>query len=695
MIKNVKIGAKLGGGFGIVIALTIVLGVLAISSMSRIEEKSNWLASEYVPEVRLANNLERHSLLTMYAMRGYGLTANQDFYDEASKEIAEVIKSMDEAGDLAKNSTQLVLLQGAIDEVRAAVSAYDDLKKRTATRNADLDQVRGTLDIAAAKYMENTTSLLADQTSRLKSEIAAGDPPAQVDERRRKVELLNDIIDIGNATRISAWKAQANRNVEQIREAYENFDEMDATFAELRKITRLDADLKRIDATEDAANTYRAGMEQLEATWVALNQLALQREETGREVLAKAQAISGKGIEQTEAIANEAMAALREASVVLITGLAICAVLGILAAVFITRTITGPLGKGVAFARELASGDLTQNIDMDQKDEVGMLANALNGMVEQLRKVVSDVKANADNVSTGSEELSVAAQKVSQGSAQQASSIEEVSSSMEEMASNIRQNAENASQTEKIATQASQMATEGGRAVDKTVAAMNQIAERIAIVGEIAGQTNLLALNAAIEAARAGEHGKGFAVVASEVRKLAERSQKAAAEISELSTTSVEVATQAGEMLAKIVPDIQKTADLVQEISAASREQNAGAEQINLAIQQLDEVIQQNASASEEMAATSEELASQADQLQQGVAFFRIDESNRAIVRSNAGRKPSPTHAPASRKASAPIKAKAPVKAPVHRETEKLQDAVVGVALDLGGNDDDDGFETY
>jgi methyl-accepting chemotaxis protein len=196
---------------------------------------------------------------------------------------------------------------------------------------------------------------------------------------------------------------------------------------------------------------------------------------------------------------------------------------------------------------------------------------------------------------------------------------------MEEMGSNIRQNADNALQTEKIAIKSAQDARDGGKAVEQTVSAMREIAGKISIIEEIARQTNLLALNAAIEAARAGEHGKGFAVVASEVRKLAERSQTAAAEISKLSTSSVDVAEKAGAMLLQLVPDIQKTAELVQEISAACNEQSSGAEQVNKAIQQLEQVIQQNASASEEMASTSEELSSQAERLQDAIAFFKVD----------------------------------------------------------------------
>jgi methyl-accepting chemotaxis protein len=246
-------------------------------------------------------------------------------------------------------------------------------------------------------------------------------------------------------------------------------------------------------------------------------------------------------------------------------------------------------------------------------------------IVRKLAEVATSIREAADNVAAGSQQLSAGAQQLSQGSTEQASAVEEVSSSMEQMASNIRQNADNSQQTDKIAIKSAGDAKEGGKSVADTVNAMKQIADKISIIEEIARQTNLLALNAAIEAARAGEHGKGFAVVASEVRKLAERSQTAAAEISHLSSTSVQIAEKAGDMLNRLVPDIEKTAELVQEISAASNEQSSGTEQINKAIQQLDQVIQQNAGASEEMASTSEELSSQAEQLQHAVSFLMVD----------------------------------------------------------------------
>ena len=287
------------------------------------------------------------------------------------------------------------------------------------------------------------------------------------------------------------------------------------------------------------------------------------------------------------------------------------------------NAMTDNLRQTASIADQIADGDLTvRPTPLSDKDTLGL---ALERMVERLRDVVSDAMQAARNVAAGSQEMSATAEQLSQGATEQASSTEEASASMEQMAATIKQSADNASQTEKIARQSAADAIASGEAVTNAVTAMQTIAEKIMVVQEIARQTDLLALNAAVEAARAGEHGRGFAVVASEVRKLAERSQAAAAEISTLSGTTVKAAQSAGEMLSKLVPDIQRTAELVEEISAGSREQNAGAAQINTAIQQLDKVTQQNTSAAEEMSATSEELASQAEQLQAAISYFRIE----------------------------------------------------------------------
>lgn len=319
------------------------------------------------------------------------------------------------------------------------------------------------------------------------------------------------------------------------------------------------------------------------------------------------------------------MAAARNVSIILTL---VAVFMSVLLGLFLTRSITKPVGEAVDALNRLSKGDLTVDIEVNRKDEIGTLMKAMKDMITKLRSIVTEVKNVAESVASGSQQLSATAQQISQGASEQAASIEQTSSSMEEMSANIKQNTENAIQTEKISLKVAEEAKRSGEAVMQTVTAMKDIASKISIIEEIARQTNLLALNAAIEAARAGEHGKGFAVVASEVRKLAERSQQAAAEISGLSSSSVKIAEEAGQMLSKLVPDIQKTAELVQEITASSKEQAAGVEQINKAIQQLDQVIQQNASASEEMASTAEELSSQAELLTESMRFFRLDETH-------------------------------------------------------------------
>jgi len=347
-----------------------------------------------------------------------------------------------------------------------------------------------------------------------------------------------------------------------------------------------------------------------------------------------------------EANASASSTYERNLTIIIISMLAGLLIGGLMTFV-IARTITGPVALGVDFARNMAGGDMREDIPLAQKDELGMLAGALNRMVDRMRSVVVEVQDSASNVTAGAEELSATSQILAQGAAQQTSGVEKIASSMKQMASNIRQNADNASETEKIARSVSGDAEEGGKAVAQTVSAMKQIAEKISIIEEIARQTNLLALNAAIEAARAGEHGKGFAVVAAEVRKLAERSGLAAGEISELSSTSVQVAEKAGSMLAKMVPDIQRTAELIQNIASASLEQDSGASEINKAIEELDNVIQQNASVSEETASNAEEMSAQAEQLQSTVAFFKIGRRQQGpLVASGTRTKPAAKPAP-------------------------------------------------
>jgi len=371
-----------------------------------------------------------------------------------------------------------------------------------------------------------------------------------------------------------------------------------------------------------------------------------------------------------------------------------------------------------AKAGKIAEGDLTVKVEL--LSDRDMLGQALSTMVAKLSSVVNnvagsaqsvqvmaaDVRESASQVSSMSEQLSAGSTQLSQGASEQAAAAEESSSAMEEMVANIRQNSDNATQTERIAVSAAGKAQESGKAVGDTVNAMREISAKIAIIEEIARQTDLLALNAAIEAARAGEHGKGFAVVAAAVRKLAERSQNAAQEISGLSVSSIEVAERAGNLLAELVPDIQKTAQLVQEISAASNEQTEGAEQVNKAINQLDQVIQQNAQSAEEMSASSEELAASAEsmvsnsermledseQLIELIGFFKTGEEVVGVTR-----RATQPRLLAERPAAKPAKGALPRK-PLSAPPSKGEKAQAGVNIKLAekeGADKDAEFERY
>jgi methyl-accepting chemotaxis protein len=561
---------------------------------------------------------------------------------------------------------------------------------------------------------------------------------------------INDTMDATVKGPVARLELAQNINIAQLQSIRQQKNMLGAADAAEVDSARKKGDVARAHLKEALDRALSLATEQGRPRWLKIQELAARADAADDRIrafvtsgsLAEAQKLS---VTDARAAANELDAAVEElitlskqqlddasaaadstyqsTSTIMIAVAAVAVLIGLLAAVWISMTISRGLGKIKSAVEAVAVGDLNQSIEITTRDEIkdlvdkvnimtgnlratatiaDQIANgdlmvspkplsdkdtlglALQSMVERLRGVVADALSASTNVSSGSQELSASSEQLSQGATEQASSAEEASASMEEMAANIKQNADNAAQTEKIARQSAKDAESSGEAVGRAVGAMRTIAEKISIVQEIARQTDLLALNAAVEAARAGEHGKGFAVVASEVRKLAERSQAAAAEISTLSGQTVQVATEAGEMLNRLVPDIRKTAELVSEISAACREQDIGAAQINEAIQQLDKVTQTNAGASEEMSATSEELAAQAEELQTSIAFFKVDNSS---MRAGAAQ---------GRRPSAP--ARTPQK-PVQQQARKPDNSVGaqqararGFALDMamGGPDSDD-----
>ncbi len=624
--KDLKLGTKLAIGFGTLIFISILLGSMSIYNMSMISKKSRILANEYIPEVKIATDLRGGANRTMFEMRGYGFSEEEEYYQYALKEIEAVKKAIEEGKKLNKKAEQLVKLEEELKIAEASVNQYTGLVEETQEVNITLKEMRAKMDEFAAMYMANCVSYRDNQYEQMGKEIVTGGIQRN---RLTKITLINNIINVGNEIRIGNFKSQAKRDPKIIHDALKKFPEVYNLIDEISKYTLLEKNKTAIKKIKAETTSYENAMISFITNWEKREELAIKRDNTGKELIQACIGMSDAGFNGTQIAANETITILKVSNSIMLTGLFIALLIGLAFAVFLTRSITGPINKGVNFAKKMSEGDLTATIEVEQKDEVGQLANALTNMGKKLLEIVENILSGANSITSASQQLSSTSQEMSQGASEQASSVEEVTSSMEQMSANIEQNTENAQGTEKIALNAAKGIKEGSTATNTAVEGMKNIAEKIRIINDIAFQTNILALNAAVEAARAGEHGKGFAVVAAEVRKLAEHSKVAADEIDELSRNGVNIAEKAGDKLNEIVPEIEKTAQLVQEIASASLEQRSGANQVNNAMEQLNNVTQQNAAASEEMATSAEELASQAEHLKEIIQFFNIGKEKR------------------------------------------------------------------
>ncbi|MHC1751882.1 methyl-accepting chemotaxis protein [Humidesulfovibrio sp.] len=604
-MKNLRLAMKLALGFGVVLALTALLAALSWNGLSNVLDR--------VDKADGMSEIIRLGLESRRQEKNYQIRRDQKSQDEVSKAVTEIIALAEKykaSFEVAKNREQM-------DHVLAATKQYDAAFKGYVERENARMTTQKTMGEAAARATKAAEELDASQTAQLAEDIRLKTGQANIESRIGKASDSAKVAQQITATRLVIMYYIQSGSDDYLNKARENGKELVARVSNLKARFTKPADIAQADAILTELDFYMKGLENYA--------LAVKQQKEMEAQLIKSARDMQKVCEDTrEAIKTLMNGEITLSRTVLLVGSLLALLLGSVAGLFITRAITGPVNKGLDFAKKLADGNLDVRIDVDQKDEIGALAAALTDMAGRLRSVVLQVNASAESVASGSQELSASSETLSQGATEQAASVEEISSSVEEMAANIRQNADNAMQTESLARKSADDARMGGQAVTQTVDAMRQIVEKIGFIEEIARQTNLLALNAAIEAARAGEHGKGFAVVAAEVRKLAERSGAAAGEIGQLSTASLAVAEKAGAMLGTIVPDIERTSELVQEISAACREQTTGADQVNKAVQQLDQVIQQNASASEETASTSEELAGQAQRLTQVMQYFKL-----------------------------------------------------------------------